>query len=131
MQRTLTCLAILLLAACASRAERNMAGCCGLELDMTREEVVSALGSPDRTEAYLIDGEPVLYLFYLTSDRSPGELRRGQPPRPTDYTPLLFKEDRLKGWGACLFNNLRQLRPEPMGRAGTRTEEAGGRGAAF
>jgi hypothetical protein len=112
--RALPAVAVLLLAcACASHAERHVAGCSNLDLSMTRQEVIKRLGPPDRTEAYIVEGKPVVYLFYLTRERSWIELQRGNPPMETDYTPLLFKDDRLQGWGACLYNNLRGLRPEP------------------
>jgi hypothetical protein len=124
---TLAVLASLLLlaAACATRAERNLERCCGLELGMSRADVVQRLGRPDRTEAYLVEGEPQVYLFYLTRDLTLPERQRGQPPRETDYTPFLFVDDALQGWGACLYHNLRQMRPEPAepsGRGGAGAE---------
>lgn len=130
MRRTyILLLWLALLTACATRAERNLERCCNLELGMSREAVVKQMGRPDRTEAYLLDGQPRLYLFYQARDLSLAERQRGQRLREADYLPLLFVDDRLQGWGASLFNSLRLLRPEPAARTGQATEELG-RGAA-
>ena len=124
-------LAVLLLSGCATHAERNRTGCCGLEINMSPEQVVDKLGQPDRTEAYLVNGEPVLYLFYQTRDLTLSERELGRGLAQADYTPLLFRDGKLNGWGSCLYNDLRELRPVAAGQKGRTGKSGEGRGSWF
>jgi hypothetical protein len=73
-----------------------------LELGELRIAVVEKLGTPADSEAFDHDGEEVRVLFYRTQHKhSDGETTRDET------TPLIFRNDRLIGWGQTLYADLR------------------------
>lgn len=65
-----------------------------LELDETRQRVVSRLGTPNFSEAFTKGGDQYRILFYRTQHRhSDGDTTKDET------TPLVFKNDLLIGWG--------------------------------
>lgn len=63
-----------------------------LQRNMTPQEVVQLMGSPKR---------PVLIYFYLTENN--GTIRKGLSK--DKYTPLVFVNNKLSGWGWNYLNN--------------------------
>ncbi len=65
-----------------------------LEINDSRNYVVEQLGAPDFSEAFAKDSDSYRVLFYRTQHRhSDGETTKDET------TPLVFKNDRLIGWG--------------------------------
>jgi hypothetical protein len=73
-----------------------------LEIGMSRTAVQERLGAPAESEAFTLDNEEVRVLFYRTQRRhSDGETTRDET------TPLVFRNDRLTGWGNGVYDALR------------------------
>lgn len=73
-----------------------------LEIGLSRGAVVDRLGTPVDSEAFMHDGDEIRVLFYRTRHRhSDGETSRDET------TPLVFRNDRLEGWGLTLYDAVR------------------------
>ena len=65
-----------------------------LELNDSRQSVLEQLGAPDFSEAFSKKDDSYRVLFYRTQHQhSDGETTKDET------TPLVFKNDRLIGWG--------------------------------
>ncbi len=65
-----------------------------LELNDSRQSVIEQLGAPDFSEAFSKKDDSYRVLFYRTQhEHSDGETTKDET------TPLVFKNDRLIGWG--------------------------------
>lgn len=72
-----------------------------LELGTSAQAVIDELGTPADSEAFSDDGVEVRVLFYRTTHKqSDGETSRDET------TPLVFRDDRLIGWGAKIYGDL-------------------------
>ncbi|WP_460862523.1 DUF3192 domain-containing protein [Rheinheimera gaetbuli] len=72
-----------------------------LVLDMSADDVRTLLGSPDFTEAFNKEGSTVQVLFYRTHHhKSDGKTTK------EECTPLIFKQNRLTGWGDKAYQYL-------------------------
>jgi len=72
-----------------------------LALGVNSEEVRNMLGAPDFTELFQKDGQQVQVLFYRTHHRhSDGKTTKDE------CTPLVFKDNRLSGWGDKAYQYL-------------------------
>lgn len=93
----------LTLAACAGspaqtgmRAAVNKKSMVSLKPDMSIEQVVKMMGPPDKTEMYRGQSDQtVLTYLYITEGMDAYNRRWNE----TNYTPLIFVNDRLSGWG--------------------------------
>lgn len=73
-----------------------------LDLGLSTQAVKDQLGTPNETEAFMLDGEEVRVLFYRTSrQQADGKTTRDET------TPLVFKNDQLIGWGNTVYDTLR------------------------
>jgi hypothetical protein len=73
-----------------------------LEIGDSRSAVISRLGTPSDSEAFVHDGEEMRVLFYRTRHKhSDGETSRDES------TPLVFQNDSLIGWGDETYRNIR------------------------
>ncbi|MFK7829306.1 MAG: DUF3192 domain-containing protein [Congregibacter sp.] len=71
-----------------------------LAINMQRSEVLEKLGTPADSEAFTHQEEEVRVLFYRTHwKHGDGETTRDET------TPLVFKNDRLIGWGDTVYAN--------------------------
>lgn len=70
-----------------------------LQLNSSREEVVSLLGQPAFSEALIRDEDHYYVLYYRTHRvKSDGETTKNET------TPLVFVNDQLIGWGRKALN---------------------------
>ena len=98
-----TFLAFSMLSACAGspiqtglRAAENKKNMVALKLDMTTDAVTKVMGPPDKTEMYRgRNGEAILMYLYITEGMDTYTRRWNE----SNYTPLVFINDRLNGWG--------------------------------
>ncbi len=78
------------------RASENRKNMVGLKPDMNTEQVTKLMGLPDKTEMYRgKDNETILTYLYITEGKD-AETRSWNE---TNYTPLIFINDRLNDWG--------------------------------
>ena len=76
-----------------------------LQPDMTPEEVIKLMGNPDKTEMYRgKGGEPILVYLYITTPRDAFTRQWSE----ANYTPLVFENNKLAGWGWNYFNGTAQ-----------------------
>lgn len=68
----------------------------GLKPDMTTDQVVKLMGPPDKTEMYRgKNNDSILTYLFITEGMDTYSRRWNE----TNYTPLIFVNDRLSGWG--------------------------------
>lgn len=73
-----------------------------LEVNDSRESILEQLGAPDFSEAYSKGSDDYRILFYRTQrEHSDGETTKDET------TPLVFKNNRLVGWGIDALSNAR------------------------
>jgi hypothetical protein len=89
-------------------AEQNRANLLKLNLGMTKEQVINAMGDPYKTEMYQIDGKPIEFWLYLTEGRS----IRDQGISDINFTPLAFSNGTLQGWGRNYYDNELKIRKQ-------------------
>ena len=78
------------------RANENNQHMADLKPDMTTQEVLSLMGTPDKTEMYRgKNHEVVLTYLYITQ----GMDTYTRTWNESNYTPLIFINNRLHGWG--------------------------------
>jgi len=76
------------------RQEDNKRVISQLELNDSRQSILEQMGAPDFSEAYAKGKDNYRILFYRTQhEHSDGETSKDET------TPLIFKNDRLVGWG--------------------------------
>ncbi len=105
----------LLLGACAGspyrtgiEAQQNRAGLLKLNVGLTKEQVLGVMGSPYKTEMYMVDGKPTEFWLYLTEGRSINDSRLTD----ANFTPLAFENGVLKGWGRNYYDNTLKIKKE-------------------
>lgn len=75
-----------------------------LEIGMNLTQVKEIMGAPNKTEAFsLPENKKLLVWYFLTEGRAP--FRRLDDP---NYTPLIFENDMLKGWGYAHLDKMRK-----------------------
>lgn len=82
-------------------AEENRKAMLGLNIGMSKTEVLQVMGEPRKTEAYAIEGRNIEFWLYLTegitiTDRSMGN---------KNLTPLVFENGSLIGWGRSFYDS--------------------------
>jgi len=65
-----------------------------LEINDSRHTIIEQLGAPDFSEAFMKENDTYRILFYRTQHKSSD----GQTSKD-ETTPLIFKNDKLIGWG--------------------------------
>ncbi|MGI5309229.1 DUF3192 domain-containing protein [Rheinheimera sp. WS51] len=72
-----------------------------LTLDLSAEHIRSLMGAPDFSETFTKEGETIQVLFYRTHHmKSDGKTTKDE------CTPLIFKQDKLVGWGDKAYQYL-------------------------
>lgn len=78
------------------RATENKQNMLSLKPDMTIEQVTKLMGPPDKTEMYRgKNNESILSYLYITE----GKDLESRSWNESNYTPLIFINGRLSGWG--------------------------------
>jgi len=74
-----------------------------LELNTTRLNIIQQLGAPNFSEAFVKEADEYRVLFYRTQHiHSDGDTTKDET------TPLVFKNDKLIGWGQVMLTGIRQ-----------------------
>ena len=92
-------------------ADRNKDKMVNLRIGMTQEEAIEFMGQPFKTEAYSIEGDGYIFLFYRTA----GWNSSSWPPiQDTDsqFTPLRFENNKLIGWGRNFYDQTIKFKTE-------------------
>jgi outer membrane protein assembly factor BamE (lipoprotein component of BamABCDE complex) len=72
-----------------------------LQMNMTADDIRTLMGKPDFSESFNKDGETVQVLFYRTHhSKSDGKTTK------EECTPLIFKQNKLVGWGDKAYQYL-------------------------
>ena len=111
--RTLITVALIaILSACAGSpvrtgwiASQHRSAMVRVQPDQTPQEVVLIMGQPDKTELYRgRNDEPILVYLYITEGKDTYSRKWSE----ANYTPFVFLDQRLKGWGWSFFNGAAQ-----------------------
>jgi len=104
-----------LLMACAGspartgwEAERNRENMLRLNVGQTKDQVLTVMGKPYKTESYIIDGKPVEFWLYLIEGTSTDYKRFTD----ANFTPLSFEDGILKGWGRNYYDNSLRIKKD-------------------
>lgn len=72
---------------------------------MTPEEVIKLMGQPDKTEMYRgKNKEAILIYQYITTGKDLVTRKWSE----ANYTPLVFENNKLAGWGWSYLNTTSQ-----------------------
>jgi hypothetical protein len=109
MRHTVVILICIILGGCAGSpaathwaADRHTSGMLKLEVDMSTDEVINVMGKPEKTEMYRgKEGEHILVYMYITEGKDSISRRWSE----ANYTPVIFVNDKLDGWGWNYLND--------------------------
>ena len=86
-------------------ASSNRKAMVNVRPDMSVGEVSKIMGPPDKTELYGGKGdEPILVYLYITEGRD----TYSRTWNESNYTPFVFIDDRLNGWGWANLEHVAQ-----------------------
>ncbi len=74
----------------------------GLELSENIDSVITDLGLPSLSEAFVEDGKEVRVLYYRTQ-----HVKSDGKTTVDETTPLVFVDGQLKGWGESALGQIR------------------------
>jgi len=80
---------------------RNRKNLLRLELDMTKEEVLRIMGTPNLNEAYKLpdEGSLLVWFYYTNRKWANGNITKDE------CMPLVFENGKLIGWGDEFYVN--------------------------
>ena len=82
-------------------ASSNKAAMVNVKPDQTPEDVITIMGQPEKTELYRGNNdEPILVYLYITEGKDAYTRKWSE----ANYTPFVFVENKLRGWGWSFFN---------------------------
>jgi len=84
----------------ARKARLNSQNLTKLKLGMTKEEALSVMGTPHKTEVYQVKDSKIELLSYLTTKAS-FEDRVGEK----HLTPVALQDNKVIGWGRRYFDD--------------------------
>jgi hypothetical protein len=106
----LLCLVLLavILTSCAGSPARtswiassHRASMVRIQPDQSPQDVVKIMGEPDKTELYRgKNDEPILVYLYITEGKDTFSRKWSE----VNYTPFVFENNKLKGWGWSFLN---------------------------
>ncbi len=74
-----------------------------LKLGISHQDIIELLGSPDISEAKLVDSEKVQVMFYRTQRKTPDGITTQD-----ECTPLLFRNDVLIAFGENAYTQFKE-----------------------
>lgn len=75
-----------------------------IELEISTNQIKGIMGAPNKTEALSVaEGKKILVWYYLTEGR--GAFRNTDD---WNYTPVVFENDVLRGWGYSYLDKIRK-----------------------
>ncbi|MBN1914569.1 MAG: DUF3192 domain-containing protein [Parachlamydiales bacterium] len=83
-------------------ADKNITNMSDLEIGMTQPQVLQIMGKPYKQETKIIDHEEYTIWFYITEAVGLTQTRYISE----NFTPLIFSENVLRGWGYQYYNFL-------------------------
>ncbi len=108
-------MSLLLFSACAgspyqtgAEARQNRENMLKLNIGQTKNQVLSLMGKPYKTEMYVIAGEPVEFWLYLTEGKDIDD----RTLRDSNFTPLAFENGVLKGWGRNYYDSTLRIKKD-------------------
>jgi hypothetical protein len=112
----ITLLVIIFFAGCGAgstvkpqqQAEKNVRSLLSLDIGMTQDEVLIAMGKPKKKKTHLLGDRTIEAWFYLTE----GLIINDTMMRESDYTPVVFEGRKLTGWGRNFYNRTLQYKHE-------------------
>lgn len=111
--KLLAILTALLLVGCAGSpvanskiSDKNRYNMLQLNVGQSKSQVLSVMGKPYKTEAYLMNGDNLEFWLYITQ----GAGSRGL--RDHNFTPLAFRDGTLQGWGRNYYDRAIKVKAE-------------------
>jgi len=89
-------------------AEKNRSNMLRLKIGMSKEQVLTLMGDPYKTESYQVEGKSMEFWLYLTEGRDIYDRRL----RDSNFTPLAFENDTLSGWGRNFYDNALRIKQD-------------------
>ncbi len=89
-----------------AQAEQNVKTLLSLDMGMTQDEVLLAMGEPKKKKTHLLGDRTVEAWFYLTE----GLIINDSIMRDSDYTPVVFEGGKLTGWGRNFYSRTLQYK---------------------
>lgn len=84
------------------QATRHTSGMLKLQPGMNAEEVIELMGTPEKTEMYRGKNEEAFLVYLYITEGKDSYSRRWSE---ANYTPVVFKDGKLDGWGWSYLNN--------------------------
>jgi len=81
-------------------ASENREALLGLNIGLTKADVLKRMGQPRKTEAYSVDKRNMEFWLYLTEGATVGDRRL----KDSNFTPLVFEDGILIGWGRNFYD---------------------------
>lgn len=91
-------------------AEANRTNMLKLKIGMNKDQILSLMGNPYKTEAYQIEGRNLEFWLYITEGKSLED--SGRNLRDSNFTPLVFENDTLTGWGRNYYDNTLRIKQD-------------------
>ena len=108
-------IAVLFLVSCAGspyqtgeEARQNRDNMFKLNVGQTKDQVLTLMGKPYKTEMYIIDEKPIEFWLYLTE----GKGIYDRTLRDSNFTPLAFENGILKGWGRNYYDKTLRVKKD-------------------
>ena len=87
------------------KSDENVQNLANLRIGMTEEDVLTVMGRPYKSESYVIDQKNYDIWFYITEPTILGQSK----PSQQNFTPVIFKDNILVGWGNNYYNYLMDI----------------------
>ena len=75
---------------------------------MSKEEVLTLMGDPYKTESYQVENKSLEFWLYLTEGKSVYD----RTLRDSNFTPLAFENNTLSGWGRNYYDNTLRIKQD-------------------
>ena len=89
-------------------ADKNRSNLLKLKIGMSKEEVLTLMGDPYKTESYQAENKSLEFWLYLTEGKSVYD----RTLRDSNFTPLAFENNTLTGWGRNYYDNTLRIKQD-------------------